>query len=140
MSVEVNKEILHRFFRELFSEGNLDVADEIVGLNYVNHNAMPGEMPGREGLKGFASVLRSAFPDLQFTFEHQLADEDKVVTRWIAEGTHQGEFLGIPATNRSLSITGTNIHLVSGGKIQEAWQDWDALGLMQQLSVIPEIL
>ncbi len=137
MSAVENKDLLRHFFIDLFNNGELDVVDEIVGLNYVNHNAMPGEMPGREGLKSFVSQLRFSFPDLQFTLEQQLAEGDKVVTRWIASGTHQGDFLGIPATGKSLSISGTNIHRVSGGVIQEAWQDWDALGMMQQLGVIP---
>jgi len=137
MSTQANKEVLRRFFMELFSDGDLDVADEIVSLTYINNNAMPGEKPGREGLKGFVSYLRSAIPDLQFTFEQQLAEGDKVVTRWVASGTHLGEFIGIPATGKSLSVSGTNIHRVSGGEIQEAWQDWDALGMMQQLGVIP---
>lgn len=71
------------------------MADEIVRLNYLNHNAVPGKTPDREGLKAFVAYLRAAFPDIHFTIEDQLAEGDKVVTRWAVAGTQQGEFAGI---------------------------------------------
>lgn len=132
-----NKPIMQRFFAELFSDGNLRVADEIVGVNYLNHNAVPGETPGREGLKAFVAHLRTAFPDIHFTVEDQIAEGDKVVTRWRAIGTHQAEFAGIPATGKPVDVTAINIHRISDGQIQEAWLNWDALGMMQQLGVVP---
>jgi steroid delta-isomerase-like uncharacterized protein len=137
MSTETNKTVLKRFFEELFTRGNLSVADEIVGANYVNHNAVPGETPGREGLKGFVTYLRTAFPDIHFTVEDQIAEGDKVVTRWRVTGTQQGEFAGIPATGKPVNVTAINIHRVSNGQIQEAWLNWDTLGMMQQLGVVP---
>lgn len=137
MSTETNKTVLKRFFEELFTRGNLSVADEIVGANYVNHNAVPGETPGREGLKGFVIYLRTAFPDIHFTVEDQIAEGDKVVTRWSVTGTQQGEFAGIPATGKPINVTAINIHQVSNDQIQEAWLNWDTLGMMQQLGVIP---
>jgi steroid delta-isomerase-like uncharacterized protein len=139
MSAETNKSILRRFFVELFNSGDLGVADEIVALNYVNHNAAPGETPGRDGLKEFVTLLRTAFPDLQFTIEDQIAEGDKVVTRFTVTGTHQGEFAGIPATGKPIQVMCTNIHRVTGGQIEEAWLNWDALGMMQQMGVIPPI-
>lgn len=134
---EANKTIMRRFFEELFNRGDLSGADEIVGANYVNHNAAPGEMPGREGLKTFVTYLRASFPDIHFTIEDQIAAEDKVVTRWSVTGTHQGEFAGIPATGKSVHVTAINIHRLRDGQIHEAWLQWDALGMMQQLGVIP---
>ena len=132
-----NKQILRRFFEELFNHGDLSVADEIVGANYVNHNAVPGEMPEREGLKAFVTYLRTAFPDIHFTIEDLIAAEDKVVTRFSVTGTQQGEFAGIPPTGKRVHVTGINIHRVDDGQIREAWLNWDALGMMQQLGVIP---
>jgi steroid delta-isomerase-like uncharacterized protein len=132
-----NKQLLRRFFEELFNRGDLRVADEIVSATYINHNPVPGETPGREGLKAYVSNLRIAFPDIRFTIEDLLADEDKVITRWSARGTHKGEFAGIPATGRSGYITAINIHRIQDGQIQEGWLNWDALGLMQQLGAIP---
>lgn len=134
---EANKTILRRFFEEMFNTGDLSVADEIVAVNYVNHNPAPGEMPGREGVKAFVTHLRTAFPDVRFTVEDQVAEGDKVATRFTAAGTHQDEFAGVPATGKSVSVTAMNIHRVTGGQIQEAWFNWDALGMMQQLGVVP---
>ena len=134
---ESNKAILRRFFEEMFNTGDLSVADEIVAVSYVNHNPAPGETPGREGLKTFVTDLRASFPDIHFTVEDQVAEGDKVTTRFTTTGTPQGEFAGIPATGKHVSVTAMNIHLVSGGQIQEAWFNWDALGMMQQLGVVP---
>lgn len=132
-----NKLILRRFFEELFNQGNLTAADEIVSMNYLNHNAVPGETPGRAGLTQFVTYLRSAFRDLNFTIADQVAEGDKVVTRWNATAIHQGEFAGIPATGKSVVITAINIHRVVDDQIQEGWLNWDALGLLQQLGGMP---
>ena len=137
MSAEENKALHRRFFEELFNQGNLERADELVAGNYVNHNPAPGETPGVEGLKQFVTTLRTAFPDIQFTLDDQIAEGDRVTTRFTATGTHQAEFAGIPATGKSIRITAINIHRVAEGKIQEGWLNWDALGMMQQLGVIP---
>jgi len=132
-----NKTILRRFFEELFNTGDLSVADEIVAAGYINHNAVPGETPGREGLKQFVTYIRSAWGDLHFTIEDQIAEGDKVVTRWSASGVHTGEFAGIPPTGKGVNFMAINIHRVVDGQIQEGWLEWDALGMMQQLGVIP---
>jgi len=132
-----NKIILQRFFQELFNQGNLQAADELVAANYLNHNAVPGETPGREGLKQFVTYIHSAWADLHFVVEDQIAEGDKVTTRFTITGTHQGEFAGIPATGKQAVIRAINIHHVVDGKIQEAWLEWDALGMMQQLEVVP---
>lgn len=132
-----NKTILSRFYKELFSRGDLSVADEIVAENYINHNPIPGESPGREGLKGFVAYLRAGFPDIHFTVDDQLAEGDKVLTCWTVTGTHQGEFAGVPATGKSVNVAGMSVHRVGSGQIQEGWNNWDALGMMQQLGVIP---
>jgi steroid delta-isomerase-like uncharacterized protein len=137
MSIEANKELHRRFFEELFNQGNLERADEIVAADYYNHNPAPGETPDLEGLKQFITTVRRAFPDLHFTIEDQIAEGDKVLSRWTATGTHQAVFAGIPATGRPIRVTALNIHRVVDGKIQEGWLNWDALGLMQQLGAIP---
>ena len=112
----------------MFNTGDLSVADEIVAPSYVNHNAVPGETPGREGLKAFVSLLRTAFSAFHITVEDQIAEGDKVVTRFSVRGSHQAEFAGVPAIN---------VHRVTDGLFQEAWLNWDALGMMQQLGAIP---
>jgi steroid delta-isomerase-like uncharacterized protein len=132
-----NKTVMRRFFEELFNTGDLSVADEIVGTDYINYNAAPCETPGREGLKAFVTSLRRSFPDIHFTVEDLIAEDDKVVTRFSISATHQGEFAGIPATGTSVHVTALNIHRLAGGLIHEAWLQWDALGMMQQLGAIP---
>jgi steroid delta-isomerase-like uncharacterized protein len=136
MSIQ-NKLVLRRFFEEIFNQGNLAAADEIVSSDYVNHNAAPTETPGREGLKQFVTYARAGFRDLHFIIDDQVAEGDKVVTRWTATGIHQGEFAGIAATGKPVTITAINIHRVADGQIQEGWLIWDALGLLQQLGVQP---
>jgi steroid delta-isomerase-like uncharacterized protein len=130
------KVILQRFFTELFNQAKLSVADELVAANYLNHNAAPGETSGREGLKQFVTNLHGAWDDLTFTVEDQVAEGDKVTTRFTITGTHQGEFVGIPATGKPIRVQAINIHRVANGQIQEGWLEWDTLGMMQQLGVL----
>lgn len=134
-----NKMLLQRFFQAIYNQGDLDVANEIVAANYVNHNPAPGETSGREGLKAFVSHLRSAFTDLHIAIEDQVAADDKVVTRFTISGIQQGAFAGIPATGKRASVTAIGIHRIHNGQIQESWLNWDALGLMQQLGVLSPV-
>ena len=137
MSTE-NKLILQRYFDEAWNKGNLSVLDEIVSLDYVNHNpAIPGLPPGPAGLKPILAGFRAAFPDIHFIVEAQIAEGDTVVTRWTMCGTHQGEFMGIPATHKQVKASGIQIERLVAGKIVEHWRQSDDLGLLQQLGVAP---
>jgi predicted ester cyclase len=136
MSTDQNKAIVHRIFDEVVNKGNLGVADELLAADYVNHD-FPAPAPGAEGFKLVATMFRSAFPDIVVTFEDELAEGDKVVTRGRFEGTHKGEFMGIPATGRRVSIKYLDIWRLENGKCKENWVQMDLLGLMQQLGVIP---
>ena len=82
-------------------------------------------------------MYRTAFPDMRITIEDQVAEGDKVVTRWTASGTHQGDLMGIDPTGRRATVTGITIDRISGGKVEETWTNFDAMGMMQQLGVIP---
>ena len=94
---EQNKAIERRLLDEVYSQGNLDVIDELVACDFVGHGtAADGGDQGREAYKHFVVEMRTAFPDLQITVEDQIAEGDKVVTRWRARGTHTGTFQGIP--------------------------------------------
>jgi steroid delta-isomerase-like uncharacterized protein len=139
---EENKAVVRREAAEIYSyTGNLDTADEIYAPDFVGHNtSSPEPIRGPEAVKQFAGMYRSVFPDLTSTIEDQIAEGDKVVTRWIARGTHQGELVGIAApTGNTVEITGMTFSRISSeGKIVEAWYNGDDLGLMQQLGVIPE--
>lgn len=128
-----NKVLLQRFFDEIYNRGNLYVADELVAADYLNHNPAPGEAPGREGLKAFIAYLRRAFAGLYIAIEDQVAEGDKVVTRFTISGRQEGEFAGIPATGKQASVTAMSIHRIADGLIQESWLNWDTLGMVQQL-------
>jgi steroid delta-isomerase-like uncharacterized protein len=137
---EENKAIVRREMEEVFNHtGNLDAADEIYAPDYVGHEPTTGDIRGMEGAKQFAAEYRKAFPDLETTIEDQVAEGDKVVTRFSARGTHQGETedFGPPTGNR-IEITGITIEQFAGGKIVEDWTNFDALGLLQQLGLVPE--
>lgn len=136
---EENKALARRVSGELYnSGGTLDAADDIYAPDVVAHDPnSPGDMHGPEGVKHFASAFGSAFPDRQSTVEDQIAEGDKVVTRYTFSGTHQGEFLGIPPTGNRVQMTGMYLSRISGGKIVEEWNIYDLLGLMQQLGVSP---
>ncbi len=136
---EENKDTSRRFYEELFNQGNLDAAEEIVTPDFVIHDPnLPEEPRGPEGLKAFVSMYRSAFPDVEFTIEDQIAEGEKVGTRWVADGTHQGELMGIAPTGNRIRVRAFTLQRFSGGKIAEDWAHYDALGMMRQIGAIPE--
>ena len=136
---EENKEKARRFLEEAFNEGNFGVVDEIFASEYVLHDpALPEEIRGPEGIKGFVQMYRSAFPDTHITVEDQIAEGDDVVTRWTGRGTHQGELLGVPPSGNRVEVPGITIDRFSGGKFAESWSSYDALGMMQQIGAVPE--
>ncbi len=137
---EENKVIARRALEEVFSaQGDLDVADELFAPDYVGHDPVsPEDVRGPEGVKEFAMTYRNAFPDVQLSVEDQVAEGDRVATRWSARGTHQGELVGVDPTGNQVQITGITISRIEGGKIAEDWINYDALGMMQQIGAIPE--
>ncbi len=138
MSTEENKTTSRRFYEELFNRGNLDAAEEIAAPDFVLHDPnLPEEVRGPEGLKQFVTLYRSAFPDIDFTIEKQVAEGDLVGTRWVARGTHQGELMGIAPTGNRVEVEAFTLHRFSGEKIAEDWAHYDALGMMRQLGIVP---
>ena len=133
---EENKAIARRIFEEIWNQGKLDVADEIYADNYVTHGHAVELPSGPAGFKKLVSIFRTAFPDIQFTVEDLIAEGDKVVTRWKNHGTHKGDLMGVPATGKEVSITGISIVQVVSGKIVEGWNNWDRMGMMQQIGVV----
>jgi predicted ester cyclase len=130
MSV-VNKALVRRLYEEAFAQGKPEVLDEVVGPNYVcwDPNAEGGAVRGLETLKGEIEYFHNAFPeDFFWRVEEQVAEGDKVTTRYTMGGTHQGEFFGIPATGKRGEISGINIDRVEGSKVVEEWASYDLLG------------
>jgi steroid delta-isomerase-like uncharacterized protein len=138
-SAEENKAVARRWFEDLFNTGDLEVADEIIAPDHVNHDpTLPDIPPGSEGQKQVVNLYRGAFTNAHISIEDQVAEGDKVVTRWRGSGTHQGELMGVAPTGNQVTITGITINRVSEGKIAESWTNYDALGMMQQIGAVPE--
>ncbi len=135
MSTEENKALDRRFTEEVWNRGNLAVVDELMSADYHEHD--PTIPAGSEGFKQFVLMYRSAFPDVNFTIEDQIAEGDKVVSRWTARGTHKGELMGIPPTGKQVTVTGIVIGRYANGKLVEGWSNYDALGMLQQLGAVP---
>lgn len=137
MSTE-NKNIGRRFIEEGFNRGNLAAADEIIAANFTNHDPGTPELPsGPDGYKQLVSTYRAAYPDLHLTVDDVLAEGDKVVVRWTARGTNNGELMGMPPTGKQVTTTGISILAIAGGKVTEQRVNWDTLGMLQQLGVVP---
>ncbi|HXF60737.1 MAG TPA: ester cyclase [Caldilineaceae bacterium] len=130
-----NKALVRRSIEEIYNQGNLAAVDELAATDLVIH-AQSEEIRGRAGAKQFIATLRAGFPDIHFTIEDQVAEGDRVVTRWTAHGTHAGAFQGIPPTGRQVRIVGVDIDRIVNGRIVECWAHVDELGMMKQLGVI----
>jgi len=133
---EENKAKFRRVLLECFNQGNLATADELIDVNFVDHNPPPGVSQGLEGFKQIVTMFRGAFPDIQIKIEDLIAEGDKVVGRITAQGTHQGELMGIPPTGKKVSMNEIHIIRFSNGKAVEHWGVEDNLGMMTQLGVI----
>jgi steroid delta-isomerase-like uncharacterized protein len=136
---EENKALVRRyFFEEIWVKGNLDLIDELLTTDFVRHGptATEGEVRGQEGFESLVSMYRNALPDLRVPIEDQIAEGDRVVTRWTARGTHQGELMGNAPTGNQATVTGILVDRISGGKIEEEWADYDTLHLMQQIGAV----
>jgi len=139
MSTEQNKALVRRYWEDVWNKGNLALLDELIATDFDGH-PLPGEPDfgrGPAGQKQLVEMYRTAFPDLRMTIEDMTAEGDRVVVRWIARGTQTGEMMGIPATGKPTTVTGMFLNRLAADKIAEGWGNFDALGMMQQLGVIP---
>lgn len=139
--LEANKAIASRIIQQIFNEGRLDAAEELVATGYVGHdNARPAPLIGQDGVKESAAGYRAAFPDLAISISEQIAEGDRVVTRWEAQGTHEGDFFGVSATGKQVTVTGITVDRYADGQLIEGWTNWDTLGLLQQVGAVPALV
>lgn len=133
---EQNKALVRRFYEEI-DKGNIEVLDELVAEDYLDHNPppFPGLAPGREGLKQAFRIFQQATPGVH-RIEEQIAEGDKVVTRLTSTGKHEGDLPGAPRTGNDLKMTSITIHRIAGGKLVEKWAEKDVLGFLQQIGVM----
>jgi steroid delta-isomerase-like uncharacterized protein len=137
VSESENVSVIARFLEEVINQGRLEQADELVAVDFVELDPLPGQRQGREGLKEVIGMLRAAFPDIHWVVEETVASGDKVVTRFTWTGTHRGTFLGVPASGRSVSVKGVVIDRLAAGKMADSRILMDNFSMMQQLGVIP---
>jgi predicted ester cyclase len=139
MSAEQNKAIARRIPMEVFSQGRLEVVDEILAPDFKDHSQLPPGLPaGREGVKAIASQLRKGFPDLNYRVDLQIAEGDFVAAYLTVSGTHKGEVFGMPATGKRAEWPESHIVKMVNGKITEHWGIADQLGMLRQLGLAPE--
>jgi steroid delta-isomerase-like uncharacterized protein len=131
--------LITRFYKEIIEGGNLALIDELATDDYVDHEeALPGQPPGKEGVRYFVNAIRTAFPDIRVkTIEASVADGKMEACHVILTGTHRGEMAGIAATGKSVEFGGTDIIRVEDGKVAEHWGTTDNLRLMQQIGAVP---
>jgi steroid delta-isomerase-like uncharacterized protein len=130
--------LARRYFEEVWNQGKVDVLDELLAPDYINHTPSTGRPPkGPDGLKPIVLAIRRAFPDLHFTIEDVIVTPETVVIRTTMTGTHEGDLFGIPPTRRKVSVMQIQIERIKDGRIVEHWRVTDELSLMRQLGVVP---
>jgi len=137
---EQNKAVIRRVFDELWNKGDLRVADELFASTYTHHDpSTPDAGRGPESEKKRVTLYRTALHDLRLTIEDIIAEGEMVMARWSCRGTHKGDLNGIAPTGKQIATSGISMVRFASGKMVEGWINWDALGLMQQLGVVPDV-
>ena len=137
ISAEKDNKAIMRQFWDVWEQGNIDLLDELLAPEYVNHTLATPDLPsGPEGVKEVVSMFRSGVPDLRVVIEDMIAEGDRVATRYALEGTHGGDLFGVAPTGRHLTIKSMTVERLSGGKIVEHWRVTDELDMMRQLGAI----
>jgi predicted ester cyclase len=132
----MTQKLISKFYEDAAVGGNLDVLDEIATPGYMEHDPLPGQGDGIQGLKDRLTMLKEALA-VRFTIEDVIESGDKLVVRWTNSGSHVGDFLSIPPTNKSFSVAGIDIYRLEDGKLAEHWHVIDQLTMLQQLGLIP---
>ncbi|MEE4377994.1 MAG: ester cyclase [Candidatus Competibacteraceae bacterium] len=130
---EANKLLSRRSFEEIWNQRNLELVDEFYAVDYRGHITARAEViQGPAALKQFAVMFQFAFPDIRFNINDQIAEGDRVASRWTVTGSQQGEFLGIAPNGDAITLAGISIQHFGAGKIIESWDNWDALSILQR--------
>ena len=137
---EANKVIARRFYEELWNQGNVVVADEVLAANHVDHNPpIPEAGTGREAAVKLMQTFKRAFPDFHITIDELIASDDRVIERFTFRGTHQGEMLGVAPTGKRVEATAISIcRIDEDGRVAERWGVTDGVAMLTQLGMLPE--
>jgi steroid delta-isomerase-like uncharacterized protein len=140
-TLEQNKEIVRRIFDEFWRGGNTSVLDQLLASDATNHELSKEPVSGRNAYKewatGFRQVTARGYPDLDIALDAIVAEGDLVVKRWTFRGTHTGDYMGLPPSGKKVVMAGSTMYRIQGGQVRESWWNYDALGMMQQLGIIP---
>ncbi|WP_163999249.1 ester cyclase [Pyxidicoccus caerfyrddinensis] len=134
---EENKALIRYYVEEVFNKADWSKLEGLVAPGYINHSPVPGAPQGIEGFRQVVESLHAGFPDVQNTIDDIFAEGELVLTRWTARSTHTGTFMGIPPTGRKVTVSGLSIDRVVDGEWVEGWAEFDQLGLLRQLGVLP---
>lgn len=138
MSTETNKALLRRWIDEGWNGRNLDIIDDLYTVDVVQHDpSSPMPVTSSEAMRQYIGGFQTAFPDLIFTVDDLLAEGDKVLWRFIARGTHTGPLMAFPPSGKSVTVTGMALFQVADDRFCEVWVNIDALGMLQQIGVLP---
>jgi steroid delta-isomerase-like uncharacterized protein len=139
MSSEQNKTIVRRLLEEPWT-GNLRVVDELIDPKYIGYDpAIPEPLRGPDGFKENVATYLAAYSDARITVDEQIAEGDKVATRWTGRGTHDGDLMGVSPTGKKVTVSGLTFSRIANGKVVEEYTNWDTFGMMQKLGVVPEL-
>jgi len=137
MSAETNKAVMHRFL-EFINTASEKLAEELISPEAIFH--VPGRAEPMRGPAGYLAVIgmmRGGFPDIQWTLEEIIAEDDKVAARFMMRGTHHGSFFGVPPTGKTIAVQALNFYRLSGGQFIEEHGQPDLLGLLRQIGAAP---
>lgn len=139
MTSNANKSIMHRFV-EFINTANEQLAEELISPNAIFYvPGQPEPMRGPAGYLAIIEMMRSGFPDIQWTLEDMVAEDEKVAARFTMRGTHKGAFFGVPATGKSIEVTAMNFYRFTNRQIVEEYGQPDMLGLLQQIGAVPTV-
>jgi steroid delta-isomerase-like uncharacterized protein len=134
MSTDANKALWRRFYEEVWDQGNTDFAYDVFADDYVRHDLRPTQaLPGPAGQKKIADDFRAAFPDLRATVDFVFGEDEWVVGRWTATGTHLGRWGAVDATGKQVTFSAVNVCRFENGKVAEIWNHRDDMGLSEQI-------
>jgi len=137
MAEQDNKAQVRRYYDEVFNQRGVALVDQLAVEDYVEHDPFPGQGDGRADLKARVQLILDAMNPLRFEIQDLVAEDDKVVVRWLQRGTQSGTFMGIPPSGREFTISGIDIHRLRDGRMAEHWHVVDVFALLQQLGAIP---
>ena len=140
MAVEQNVQLMRRWFQEVWNEGRLETIHELLSADAIARGQDGGEseLRGPQEFEGFVRKIRGAFSEMKVSIEDVFGAGDKVVLRWSATMTHTGNTLGIPASGQTVQSHGITIARIVDGKIVEGWDNWDQLGMLEQIGVFKQ--